>query len=91
MNRPDRRNALSEAMVSALGAVLAQVKTDEAVGCVVLTGAGGAFCAGGDVKGMAATPSWKSANRASMAGSSLLLASGGCRGRPHPGVKARIR
>src|SRR2546429_6336492 len=61
MNRPDRRNAFSAAMVSALGAVLAQVETDEAVGCVVLTGAGGAFCAGGDVKGMAAP----SAGRAS--------------------------
>jgi 2-(1,2-epoxy-1,2-dihydrophenyl)acetyl-CoA isomerase len=56
MNRPDRRNALSEAMLSALGAVLAQVETDDAVGCVVLTGAGGAFCAGGDVKNMAAVP-----------------------------------
>jgi 2-(1,2-epoxy-1,2-dihydrophenyl)acetyl-CoA isomerase len=55
MNRPDRRNAFSSAMVSALGAVLAQVETDEAVGCVVLTGAGGAFCAGGDVKAMAAS------------------------------------
>ncbi len=54
MNRPDRRNAFSQAMVSALGMVLAQVETDEAVGCVVLTGAGGAFCAGGDVKSMAA-------------------------------------
>jgi enoyl-CoA hydratase/carnithine racemase len=56
MNRPDRRNAFSPAMVSALGAVLARVETDEAVGCVVLTGAGGAFCAGGDVKSMAARP-----------------------------------
>src|SRR5438128_9902020 len=56
MNRPARRNAFSPAMVSALGAVLAQVETDEAVGCVVLTGAGGAFCAGGDVKSMAAAP-----------------------------------
>src|SRR6266581_9506315 len=54
MNRPDRRNAFSQAMVSALGEVLAQVETDEAVGCVVLTGAGGAFSAGGDVKNMAA-------------------------------------
>src|SRR2546430_3543122 len=53
MNRPERRNAFSQAMVSALGAVLARVETDEAVGCVVLTGAGGAFCAGGDVKSMA--------------------------------------
>jgi len=56
MNRPERRNAFSHAMVSALGAVLAQVETDQAVGCVVLTGAGGAFCAGGDVKSMAAPP-----------------------------------
>jgi 2-(1,2-epoxy-1,2-dihydrophenyl)acetyl-CoA isomerase len=56
MNRPDRRNAFSPAMVSALGAVLAQVEIDEAVGCVVLTGAGGAFCVGGDVKSMAALP-----------------------------------
>jgi 1,4-dihydroxy-2-naphthoyl-CoA synthase len=45
MNRPDPRNAFSPAMVSALGAVLAQVETDETVGCVVLTGAGGAFSA----------------------------------------------
>jgi len=66
MNRPDRRNAFSVAMVSALGAVLAQVETDEAVGCVVLTGAGGAFCAGGDVKSMAA-----SADRQDGAGRSL--------------------
>ena len=67
MNRPDRRNAFSQAMVSAMGAVLAQVETDEAVGCVVLTGAGGAFCAGGDVKNMAAA----SADRGDGAGPSL--------------------
>jgi len=53
MNRPERRNAFSTAMVSAMASVLAQVEADEAVGCVVLTGAAGAFCAGGDVKGMA--------------------------------------
>jgi 2-(1,2-epoxy-1,2-dihydrophenyl)acetyl-CoA isomerase len=54
MNRPHRRNALSQDMLSAMAAVLAQVEIDESVGCVVLTGTGGAFCAGGDVKGMAA-------------------------------------
>jgi 2-(1,2-epoxy-1,2-dihydrophenyl)acetyl-CoA isomerase len=54
MNRPARRNAFSPAMMSAMAAVLAQVEADETVGCVVLTGAGGAFCAGGDVKNMAA-------------------------------------
>lgn len=53
MNRPERRNALSEQMLTALGATLARVEADAAVGAVVLTGAGGAFCAGGDVKGFA--------------------------------------
>jgi 2-(1,2-epoxy-1,2-dihydrophenyl)acetyl-CoA isomerase len=53
MNRPERRNAFSPAMVTALARVLADVEDDEAVGAVVLTGAGGAFCAGGDVKAMA--------------------------------------
>jgi len=64
MNRPNRRNALSEAMLSAMMAVLAQVETDEAVGCVVLTGADGAFCAGGDVKGMAARSADRGGNGA---------------------------
>jgi 2-(1,2-epoxy-1,2-dihydrophenyl)acetyl-CoA isomerase len=54
MNRPERRNALSQAMLDGLARVLAEVEVDDDVGCVVLTGAGGAFCAGGDVKSMAA-------------------------------------
>ena len=53
MNRPERRNALSGGMLSAMASVLAACESDPAVACVVLTGAGGAFCAGGDVKGMA--------------------------------------
>ncbi len=53
MNRPDRRNAMSEAMMAAMERVLREVEADDAVGCVMLTGAGGAFCAGGDVKAMA--------------------------------------
>jgi len=52
MNRPARRNAMSGAMTSALADVLSRVEVADDVGCVVLTGAGGAFCAGGDVKGM---------------------------------------
>jgi 2-(1,2-epoxy-1,2-dihydrophenyl)acetyl-CoA isomerase len=56
MNRPDRRNAMSEAMMAAMERVLGEVEVDDAVGCVVLTGAGGAFCAGGDVKAMAERP-----------------------------------
>src|SRR3954451_15531819 len=54
LNRPERRNALSRALLDALADVLHEVETDDEVGCVVLTGAGGAFCAGGDVKDMAA-------------------------------------
>ena len=54
MNRPERRNALSLAMLDALAATLEACETSTEVGAVVLTGAGGAFCAGGDVKGMAA-------------------------------------
>lgn len=57
MNRPARRNALSAAMLAALARVLADVEIDDSVGAVVLTGAGGAFCAGGDVKAMADAPS----------------------------------
>jgi 2-(1,2-epoxy-1,2-dihydrophenyl)acetyl-CoA isomerase len=53
MNRPHRRNAFSDAMLAALGRVLADCEIDSTVGCVVLTGAGGAFSAGGDVKDMA--------------------------------------
>jgi 2-(1,2-epoxy-1,2-dihydrophenyl)acetyl-CoA isomerase len=53
MNRPERRNALSDPLLQALDRALAEAETADDVGCVVLTGAGGAFCAGGDVKGMA--------------------------------------
>ncbi len=52
-NRPERRNALTKTTIEALGNVLMRLEPDPAVGCVVLTGAGGAFCAGGDVKGFA--------------------------------------
>jgi 2-(1,2-epoxy-1,2-dihydrophenyl)acetyl-CoA isomerase len=55
MNRPERRNALSGPMLVGLESVLAQAEVATDVACVVLTGAGGAFCAGGDVKGMAGT------------------------------------
>lgn len=51
-NRPERRNALSEAMYQGFGAALPALADDDAVRVVMVTGAGGAFCAGGDVKGM---------------------------------------
>jgi 2-(1,2-epoxy-1,2-dihydrophenyl)acetyl-CoA isomerase len=54
MNRPDSRNALSREMMVALAESLQRLALDPAVRCVVLTGAGRAFCSGGDVKGFAA-------------------------------------
>ena len=54
LNRPQARNALSRPMNEALQQQLAQAELDPAVKCIVLTGAGNAFCAGGDVKAMAA-------------------------------------
>lgn len=54
LNRPDARNAMSLAMNQALEAQLAAAELDTRVRCIVLTGAGQGFCAGGDVKGMAA-------------------------------------
>jgi len=54
MNRPERRNALSDEMLRGMAAALREAETASDVRCVVLTGAGGEFCAGGDVKGMAA-------------------------------------
>ena len=53
LNRPERRNAMSNDMLRGLVASLGDAEVAADVGAVVLTGAGGAFCAGGDVKGMA--------------------------------------
>ncbi|KGD90191.1 enoyl-CoA hydratase [Achromobacter sp. RTa] len=52
LNRPERRNALSPALYEALLDALDAAGRDEAAGAVVLTGAGEAFCAGGDVARM---------------------------------------
>jgi enoyl-CoA hydratase/carnithine racemase len=53
LNRPEARNALTLEMKRALAALLPALAGDPEVGCVLLTGAGGAFCAGGDTKQMA--------------------------------------
>ena len=52
MNRPEARNAMSSEMNGALQEKIAEFELNEEVRCIVLTGAGNAFCAGGDVKGM---------------------------------------
>jgi len=52
LNRPEARNALSDKLTPALRRMIRQCGEDSAVGSILITGAGTAFCAGGDVKGM---------------------------------------
>ena len=54
LNRPDSLNAMGEDLLPRLAEALEDCAADAAVRCVAITGAGRAFCAGGDVKGMAA-------------------------------------
>lgn len=54
LHRPHRRNALSDEMLHALARVVERFEADPGVAVVLITGAGGAFCAGGDVKEFAA-------------------------------------
>jgi enoyl-CoA hydratase/carnithine racemase len=52
LNRPEARNALSDELTSALRRAIAWSCADPEVGAFLITGAGGAFCSGGDVKAM---------------------------------------
>jgi 2-(1,2-epoxy-1,2-dihydrophenyl)acetyl-CoA isomerase len=52
LNRPERLNAFSTDMLESLRAAFTRLGGDAAVGAIVLTGAGRAFSAGGDIKGM---------------------------------------
>ena len=52
LNRPEKRNALSDFLTPALRQTLLDLETRSDVGCIVITGAGKAFCAGGDIGGM---------------------------------------
>src|SRR5947209_18251427 len=49
LNRADKRNALSQALIAALLAAFQRAKDDPAARCVILTGAGPVFCAGMDL------------------------------------------
>src|SRR5437867_6146080 len=55
LNRPDRRNALSRELVTALTDGFERARDDAAARCVILTGTGAAFCAGMDLAELADT------------------------------------
>ena len=53
---PDRRNMMSAAMTESWGRAMAGLRADPSVRAVVVTGEGSAFCSGGDVSWIGATP-----------------------------------
>ncbi len=52
LNRPDKLNALSGPMIETVNEVLRDSATDPGIGCILVTGSGRGFCAGGDVSSM---------------------------------------
>lgn len=52
LNRPEARNALSDHLTPALRTMIRVCGEDASIGALLITGAGTAFCSGGDVKGM---------------------------------------
>ena len=52
LNKPEKRNALGDILTPALRSILLTLEADARCGAILLTGAGRAFCAGGDVSGM---------------------------------------
>jgi enoyl-CoA hydratase/carnithine racemase len=63
LNRPDKRNALNMELTSALLEALRTADGDDAVRCIVLTGAGKGFCAGADLAEMKEVKDPKAADR----------------------------
>jgi enoyl-CoA hydratase len=53
LNRPKALNALNDALIGELGAALDALESDDAIGCIVITGSEKAFAAGADIKQMA--------------------------------------
>jgi 2-(1,2-epoxy-1,2-dihydrophenyl)acetyl-CoA isomerase len=66
MNRPERLNALVTTLSQGLQDALRRIAGDASIGAVVLTGAGRAFCAGGDVQAMAGRTEIPLTERAAM-------------------------
>lgn len=52
LNKPEKKNALGDILTPALRTLLPRLESRSDVGCVMITGAGNAFCSGGDVSEM---------------------------------------
>ncbi len=64
--RPEQRNPFSQAFKDDLLALMRQIQFDDTLGAVIMTGSGGAFSAGGDLKGMNTGPRSADADRRRM-------------------------
>ncbi len=74
LDRPQQRNALSPELRAGLIEAVQRIRQDDAVRAVVLAGAGGAFCAGGDLRNIAAMPPDAAAGRQRMKDAHAWLA-----------------
>ncbi len=63
MNRPEAKNALSGPMLVGMADAWVEIDGDEAIRCAILTGAGGTFCAGMDLKSMSGPASEETQRR----------------------------
>lgn len=63
LNRPEQRNALDLTMRAELARAIETVRDDEGIRVLLLTGSGGAFCAGGDLKALSESRRPAAANR----------------------------
>ena len=68
LNRPERKNALDLSIRDEISDAVAKLRSDDAVRALILTGAGGNFCAGGDIRGMASVELSAEAGRRRMQG-----------------------
>src|SRR5829696_8987913 len=52
LNRPEKKNAFTTEMLDEWSEILVEVRTDDGIGAIILTGAGDAFCSGGDFESL---------------------------------------
>ena len=70
LNRPDKRNALHPELVQSLSELITEAADDESIAVIVITGSGGAFCAGLDIDLLAA---WSSVERMEYLDSAIAM------------------